>query len=309
MLERAVVVTRKTRLAELLERFGTRGQARFYLQHAGTAWEPFEEEDTTYRQSLDAVMAQVQQSGLKVQVLDRALTPTALFTPQDVIITVGQDGLVANTAKYVAGQPILAVNPDPARMDGVLLPLRVSDVEAALKAVLAQKAPVRKVTLAQVTLSDGQTLLAFNDVYVGVRSHTSARYRIRHGGKQEVHSSSGVLVSTGAGSTGWLSSVFNMVSGVCTAFGARAVEPQRMAWEDGRLLFVVREPFVSRASAAGLVAGVVEPGGSLVLESLMPSGGAIFSDGMEADFVPFNAGVTATVGAAKTPAILVNRPA
>ena len=121
----------------------------------------------------------------------------------------------------------------------------------------------------------------------------------------EVQSSSGVLVSTGAGSTGWLSSVFNMASGVASFCGGTAVKPIRLPWEDRRLVYVVREPFVSRHSQANLVAGMLEAEQELVLESLMPSGGAVFSDGMEADFLEFNSGAIATVRAAEQRARLV----
>jgi hypothetical protein len=159
--------------------------------------------------------------------------------------------------------------------------------------------------LAEIRLQDGQRLLAFNDLFIGARSHVSALYRISCGTKTEVQSSSGVLVSTGAGSTGWLSSVFNMTSGVARLCGGTGVKPVRMPWEDRRLIYVVREPFVSRHSQANIVAGMLESGQELGLESLMPSGGAVFSDGMEADFLQFNSGAIATVRAAEQRARLV----
>jgi hypothetical protein len=76
-------------------------------------------------------------------------------------------------------------------------------------------------------------------------------------------------------------------------------------WEDRRLLFVVREPFISRHSQASIVAGIVEPQQRVVLESLMPSGGVIFSDGIEADFLQFNSGTSVVVRAAESTAQLV----
>ena len=126
----------------------------------------------------------------------------------------------------------------------------------------------------------------------------SARYRLHFDDHSEVQSSSGVLVSTGAGSTGWLSSVFSMVSGVSQAFGGRPAAPPRLDWDAQCLVFIVREPFASRGSQAGLVAGLVEPGRSLHLSSLMPSGGVVFSDGIEDDFVEFNSGCSWTIGLA-----------
>ena len=35
MYKKLVIVTRKTRLQELVERFNTRSQAKFYIEHAG----------------------------------------------------------------------------------------------------------------------------------------------------------------------------------------------------------------------------------------------------------------------------------
>jgi hypothetical protein len=148
-------------------------------------------------------------------------------------------------------------------------------------------------------------LLAFNDFFIGARTHVSARYRIRAGELSEAHSSSGVLVSTGAGSTGWISSVFNMAAGVTAFSGGSPGSAFGMPWEDPRLLFAVREPFVSRQSAASIVAGWIEAGEELMIESLMPAGGVIFSDGVESDFLRFEAGATARVRAAEQRAQLV----
>jgi NAD kinase len=299
--EKLVLVTRKTRLQELVERFNTRRQAQFYLEHAGLDFEDYAQEDDTYRRSLDALLSQLD-TGLKLQVLDRALVSTYLFAATDVVMTLGQDGLVANTAKYAGAQPLIGVNPDPKRFDGVLLPFSVRQSRSALEATLSRRAPIREVTLAEASLSDGQRLLAFNDLFLGARTHVSARYRL----DGEAQSSSGLLVSTGAGSTGWLSSVVNMAQSVGETFGDAHCEPPALRWEDGRLVFVVREPFVSRHSTAKRTAGVLEPGAALRVESLMPSGGVVFSDGMEEDCLAFNSGVVATVRAAAQRARLVS---
>jgi NAD kinase len=307
-----VLVTRKTRLQELVERFNTRAQAKFYVEHAGGDFADYEHEDDAYRAALDAVRAALEATGLKVQRVDRALVPTFLFAPSDLIVTLGQDGLVANVAKYAGAQPLVAVNPDPARFDGVLLPFQPAQARAAVESVAAETAAFRAVTLAEAVLKDGQRLLAFNDFFVGARTHVSARYRIEVGGRAEAHSSSGVLVSTGAGSTGWLSSMFNMAAGI-TAFTsvlagaapAAATPVLRLPWDDPHLVFVVREPFVSKHSRAGIVAGVLDPGQAIAFESHMPTGGVIFSDGVEADALAFNSGALAQVRAAAQRAHLV----
>lgn len=304
MYKKLIIVTRKTRLQELVERFNTRSQAKFYIEHAGGDFNDYEREDDAYRSSLE-VLRRSLDFEMPQQLVDRGLVPTFQFQHEDLVVTLGQDGLVANTAKYVGAQPIVAVNPEPKRFDGILLPFLPDQARLAVSKVIEAKASIHEVTLAEIKLHDGQRLLAFNDLFIGARSHVSALYRINYDKKSEIQSSSGVLVSTGAGSTGWLSSVFNMASGVASFCGGNAVKPIRLPWEDRRLVYVVREPFVSRHSQANIVAGMLEAGQELVLESLMPSGGAVFSDGMEADFLEFNSGAIAVVKAAEQRARLV----
>jgi NAD kinase len=303
-LEKIIIVTRRTRLQELVTRFNTKAQARFYIEHSGGNFSDYEMEDDEYRRSFDQLSKSLDM-GLKLQVIDRDFLPTFMFMPQDIVVTLGQDGLVANAAKYVKGQPIIAVNPSPRIFDGVLLPFLPGGVAAAVNRLVYEKAVIRAVTMAEAKLTDGQSLLAFNDLFIGPKTHVSARYRIVWSGKSEPQSSSGVLVSTGAGSTGWLSSIFNMTRGVAGLAGAAFAVPTHLEWEDLRLVFVVREPFISRHSQAEIVAGMIAPGQELVLESLMPSGGVIFSDGTEADFLKFDSGVTAVIRASEQKAHLV----
>lgn len=310
MYEKIVVVTRKTRLEELVERFNSREQARFYIEHMGASFADYEREHETYQHALAELRQQLAGlAGLKTQLIERAFLPNFLFGDKDIVLPVGQDGLVVNTAKYLTGQPVVAVNPDPARFDGVLLPFQVAQVGRAITGLLTGRSQVHAITMAEAALNDGQTILAFNDLFIGVKSHTSAHYQITWGRQTERHSSSGLIVSTGAGSTGWLSSMFQMAAGVARfATGADVgIESARFrfAWDEPRLLFVVREPFVSRMSQAGIVAGVLSGGEELVLESHIPDQGVIFSDGVEADYLAFNSGAIARIRVAERQTQLV----
>ncbi|MCX5746966.1 MAG: NAD+ kinase [Proteobacteria bacterium] len=296
--EKIVLVTRKTRLAQLVERFNTRAQAKFFIEHAGGDFDDYVREDDAYARSLE-VLHRSLDLGLRVQQIDRGIVPTFLFARTDLVVAVGQDGLVANVAKYTGSQPIVPVNPDPERFDGILLPFQTPQAAAAVQRTLDGSAKIREITLAEARLADGQRLLAFNDLYIGARSHVSARYTISTGGAAETQSSSGVLVSTGAGSTGWLSSVFNMAAAVAAFTGGAAGTALHLGWDDPRLVFVVREPFASRATRTSIAAGVIAPTTELVIESRMPSGGVIFSDGVELDALAFESGAIARIGAAK----------
>jgi NAD kinase len=310
MYEKIVVITRKTRLEELIERFNSREQARFYIEHMGANFTDYEQEHETYRRALaDLRQCLAGLPGLKTQFVERAFLPNFLFSDKDIVVTIGQDGLVVNTAKYLHEQPVVAVNPDPARFDGILLPFRVPQVSQAVTTLLAGRSQIQAITMAEAALNDGQTILAFNDLFIGVRTHTSARYQITWGRQSERHSSSGLIVSTGAGSTGWLSSMFQMAAGVARfATGADGgIEPARFrfGWDEAKLLFVVREPFVSRTSQAGIVAGLLSGGEELILESLIPHQGVIFSDGLETDYLAFNSGAIAHIRIAERKTRLV----
>jgi NAD kinase len=302
--EKLVLVTRRTRLEELIDRFSTRGQAKFYIEHAGGDFSDYAREHDTYHRALDRLRRDLD-FGMPRQFMDRSLVSTYMFGRHDLVVTLGQDGLVANVAKYAGEQPIIGVNPDAERFDGLLLPFLPEGAKAAAARVLDGKAATRAVTLAAIQLDDGQRLLAFNDLFIGTRTHTSARYRISVRDGTEAQSSSGVLISTGAGSTGWMSSVFNMAAGVTAFAGGQTARPIQFTWEDPRLIFAVREPFISRHSAASIAAGVIEHDEEIVVESLMPSGGVIFSDGIESDFLEFNAGAIGRARAAGQRAILV----
>lgn len=301
---RVLIVRRATRLEELIARFNTKAQARFYIESAGGDFADYDAEDAAYKRTLDEVQHAVR--GLaKTHVIDRGLLPNYLFAGDELVVAVGQDGLVANTAKYALERPIIGVNPEPARYDGVLLPFDAQSAIHAVRAVLEGSVAIRRVSMAEAKLHDGQRLLAFNDFFIGARTHVSARYRIAAAGREEVQSSSGVLVSTGAGSTGWLSSVYNMATGVAAFTGARLPKVLPIPWDARELRWVVREPFASRATGATIVAGRLREGERLELESQMPVHGVIFSDGIEQDFLNFNSGAIASVGLAGVSAQLV----
>jgi len=307
--EKIVLVTRKTRLEGLIERFNTLGQAKFYIEHSGGDFALYEREHQIYMRSLEKLRSSLQRL-TKLQEIERGFLPNFLFAPHDVVVTIGIDGLVVNTAKYLSGQPIVAVNPDPKNIDGILLPFNVQTAPPALQRVLTGQFKTRKISMAEAILNDGQSLLAFNDLYIGARTHVSARYKIRLQKREEHHSSSGIIVSTGVGSTGWLSSLFNMANGMYAGFSheehqGAVLPPVRMDWESDQLAFVVREPFVSKTSGASIVSGLVSGHSPLLIESEMAEGGVIFSDGVEADFLPFNSGATATIGVAEKKTQLV----
>ncbi|MEO8764487.1 MAG: hypothetical protein ABI416_09380 [Ginsengibacter sp.] len=300
----AIIVRNKTRLESLIERFNTKAQAKFYIESSGGNFKDYEIEHQNFHSSLSMVQSHLSKI-IKNKIVERNFLPSFLFSENQVVVVVGQDGLVANTAKYVDEIPIVAVNPDVDRYDGFLLPFTPSNFISAVENVIANNFSAKTASLAEATLHDGQRLLAFNDLFIGASSHVSARYKISYNNKTEEHSSSGIIVSTQAGSTGWLSSVFNMTFRMHKFIENDYSKKKIAKLEDTQLMFAVREPFQSKKTQTSLTAGILTSTVQLVLESYMPTNGVIFSDGIETDFLNFNSGAIATIGTAKEKVKLV----
>lgn len=299
---RYILVTRKTRLQELIERFNTWPQAKFYLEHNHVDTHDYLHEHDLYQQKINAAETVLRPLG-PFQRLDRTFLPNYQFGRNDIVVVVGQDGLVANTLKYLDGQPVIGVNPDPKRWDGKLLPFELDELGDIVLRVVNGKADTRQVTFAQASTNLGQSMLAVNDLFIGPKSHTSARYKIQLGKRSEVQSSSGIIISTGFGSTGWLQSI---LAGAVGVVGKKS-HPLRdgFRWDAKKLQFAVREPFPSHTTGVDLVFGEINTRRQLTLESFMPEHGVIFSDGIEADAIPFNSGCIASIGVSDVEGVLV----
>jgi hypothetical protein len=284
---RVVVVHRRTELDELLARHGSRGQAAFFLTSRGGAVEPVEAQDAAVRAALAEVSAAIPVDWRR-GLVERAELDRFLFGPDDVVAVVGQDGLVANVAKYLDGQAVIGVDTAPGVNPGVLVPSTPSSVGALLAAAVAGSAKVQARTMVEAVTDDGQRLVALNEVYVGHPSHQSARYRLTVAGQVERQSSSGVLVGTRTGATGWCASVSRATH---SSLELPAVDAPALAW-------FVREAWPSPATGTSLVEGLVVAGDELALEA-ETDGLVVFGDGMERDFLSLAWGQSVTVRVAE----------
>ncbi|MDR3303519.1 MAG: sugar kinase, partial [Treponema sp.] len=152
---RIVIITRETRLSQVLETQNTMSQARFYLNRLGADFGEYEAEHTRYKDAVRETRRNLDELST-VQILERKYLSNFIFAPSDIVVVIGQDGLVVNTLKYLDTQAVIGVNPDPSRWDGVLLPFTTADAATIAEETITGKRKFRDVTMAKARVQNGQ---------------------------------------------------------------------------------------------------------------------------------------------------------
>jgi len=286
---RVVLVHRRTELEELLARHGTRGQAAFYLRSRGRRIEDLEARQREQSAGIAEVSSAIP-ADWRRGLVERADLPRFLFSPEDIVVAVGQDGLVANLAKYLDGQPVIGIDPEPRRNPGVL----VRHPPGACAGLLALAvrgggggpgagAGIERLTMVTAEADDGQRLTGLNEIYLGQPTHQTARYTLRlPDGQVEAQASSGLIVSTGTGATGWCRS----------AWLERKSSLVLPAPAEDRLAWFVREAWPSPATGTALTEGTLIAGQEMEVTAESDRL-VLFGDGIEADAIPLTWGQTA----------------
>lgn len=294
---RVVLVSRRSELDELLARHGTRAAAGHYLGQRGRDLAEVVARHEALQAALTTVGAAIPADWRRGHV-DRDDLARFPFAPQDVVVAVGQDGLVANTAKYLDGQPVVGVDPEPGRNPGVLVRFAPEAVGRLLPAVVAGRARVRERTMVRAVLDDGQELSGLNEIYAGHAGHQSARYVLTTvDGRRERQSSSGVVVGTGTGATGWCASIAR----------ERSEAPPLPAPDAPTVCWFVREAWPSPATGVSLTAGLLGPGERLEITAECDRL-VVFADGLEQDCLVVSWGQRLTIAAAPRRLRLVEPP-
>jgi hypothetical protein len=286
---RAVLVHRRTELDELIERHATRGQAAFFLSTRGRSIDDAEERDRAIKAAIGAVSAAIPADWRRGAV-ERADLPRWSFDPGDIVVVVGQDGLVANVARYLNGQPVIGINPEPERNPGVLVPHPPASVGRLLVSAAESSggSDVEERVMVEAAVDDGQTVVALNEVYIGQPTHQTARYTLTlPDGRTERQASSGLIICTGTGATGWGRS----------AWLERHSSVELPAPADRRLTWFVREAWPSPVTGVACTEGEVGRGQSVELTAESDRL-VTFGDGIESDAVAVSWGQRVSVGLA-----------
>lgn len=214
-------------------------------------------------ESLDRIRKELSERGI---LFSRSYMPYSEyedFRDKDLIISVGGDGTVLNSSQYIEDRtPMLTVRSD-SRSFGTLCEIDAKDFEMALEHIMEGEYDTQNWTRVEGRFGS-RRVFALNEVYVGARhSPTMARYELVYGGKTEAQMSSGVVISTGTGSTGWYANVPG--------------SDGRFPRTSKSLRFIVREH--NLAAGYSLTKGIIKHGQTLTVRSKMNVDGCISFDG------------------------------
>lgn len=283
---RAVVVHRTTELDELVSRHGTRGQAEFFLASRGRRLADLQDRHDRTADALATVSRAIPVDWRRASV-ERSELARFLFGPDDVVLVVGQDGLVANVAKYLDGQAVIGIDPLPGVNAGVLVQHQAAAIKALLTELTKGASGFLHRTMIEAVADDGQVLRALNEVYVGQPTQQTARYSLSALGSAERQASSGLIVASGTGATGWAASIHRAQRSTLSLPAADAPAAA----------FFVREPWPSPTTGTSLTEGLLAEPLELTIESDTL---VAFGDGIEDDRLILAAGQTVRIGVSQT---------
>lgn len=280
-LERIVVVPKLSKFECDMQRFGL-GEADLIIK--------YEAEHAPVERILSSHYAQRQ----ALDTLRRVFSPRQ-FCPRDdlsaekvegadLVIAHGGDNHFQFISHAITDGFILGVNSDPLRSEGALVSHSSEELLAVLNALARGDYRIEEWTRLEGSVNGVPLPRVISEYFLGERDRLEmSRYNLRFKGFEEEQKGSGIIISTGSGSTGWYDSeISDYIRGVDVFMRTQPVAK----------LFVTA-PYRGRLTQPTRRQQIVRPGDELVVGSLNDSEGIVGCDAIER--VPFPRGALARI--------------
>lgn len=135
-----------------------------------------------------------------------------IFRDDDLVVVLGDDGALVNIAKLLGRQKVVTIG-TATKWCSRMMKFTVKTFGKEVMRLVRKEGETLSVSIARAETSLGHTLEAVNDFFVGRADLRSSRYALLDEEFFVEQVSSGVIVSTGTGSTGWEKSARRMDDG------------------------------------------------------------------------------------------------
>jgi NAD+ kinase len=182
----------------------------------------------------------------------------------DLILSVGGDGTLLEVSRYTDDTPILGVNSDPTRSTAFFCAADRDTIGQRFSDLLNDALELTPLTRLQLAINDQRLpFYALNDLLIAhLNPAAMAVYDLAIGDESERQKSSGIWLSTAAGSTA----------------GIRAAGGRVLPLRSPKRQYLVREPYAGNGQPYHLLKGMVSPDTAIAVTSRMRLGG-VFVDG------------------------------
>ena len=182
-----------------------------------------------YKSALNLVKSRLKKYNINFHLADRDRLIEPQFAGKDLIIAVGGDGTFLRAAQFINQQYLFGVNADVKNKEGFFMQSSKKDFGIKLKKIIDGEFAIKKMPRLEAFINNKKIeTLALNEFFVGPKkSYHAAKYIIMINGEKERQKSSGILVTTPAGSYAW----------------ARACSSKTLDLKSDKFQFVVREPY------------------------------------------------------------------
>ncbi len=182
----------------------------------------------------------------------------------DLVLSVGGDGTLLEVSRYAGNTPVLGANSDPVRSTAFFCAADRSTIGPCLEALLNDTLALTSLARLQLAINDRVLpFYALNDVLIShVNPAAMTAYDLAIGGECERQKSSGIWLSTAAGSTA----------------GIRAAGGHVLPLHSRKRQYLVREPYAGNGQPYHLLRGLIPPDIPIEVTSRMRRG-RVFIDG------------------------------